>query len=126
MAENESRTIAEKLQIKGGNVIRLIGSDAELAALLDPLPEGAVVSQSEPADAAVIFVTDAADLRERLFTELDALRGANSVWIAYRKGNATDFNRNGVIAQAEHVAWNTVSNVSLGDTWSAVRIKPVA
>jgi hypothetical protein len=123
MANASDSTVSSKLGLKAGEVVRLVGADPELAALLDPLPEGAVVSGSEPADFAVIFVVDEADLRERLFTELTALRSARSVWIAYRKGNVTDLNRDKIRDEATHVDWEVVSNVSLGDSWSALRIK---
>ncbi|MCU1551028.1 MAG: hypothetical protein JWR36_1588 [Glaciihabitans sp.] len=124
MTDASEKTVASKLGLKSGEIVRLVGADAELAALLDPLPEGVVVSVSEPADVAVIFVVDEADLRERLFTELTALPSARSVWIAYRKGNVTDINRDSIRKEAMHVGWEAVSNVSLGDVWSAVRIKP--
>jgi hypothetical protein len=119
----EPRTTSQKLQIKPGYVIRLVGADAALASLIEPLPDGATVSVSESPDAALVFVRDAADLRERLFTELDGLKAARSVWIAYPKGNVTDMNRDTIMTQSEHVGWQTIGNVALDADWSAVRIR---
>ena len=121
----ETQTTAKKLQLKPGYVVRLIGATGELVALVEPLPTGAIVSvdASELPDACVMFVRDAADLRERFATELDGLRAAASVWVAYRKGNVIDMNRNTIITESERVGWQPVSNVSLGDEWSAVRIR---
>lgn len=119
------KSIAQKLGITPADILRLVGADDEMAALLDPLPPDIVISGSQPADAAVIFVTGAADLRERLATELTALPGARCVWIAYRKGNVIDMNRNTIMVEAQSAGWDTVANVAMGDVWSAVRIKPL-
>lgn len=47
------------------------------------------------------------------------------MWIAYPKGNRTDINRDSIWKRAEELGWTLNANISLGDTWSAVRIKPV-
>lgn len=119
-----TRTTAARLQIKDGYTIRLIGGDNP-ASLVGPLPAGAqiVTDDSVGADAALIFAADKAQLDTHLGA-LGGLAGARTVWVCYPKGNKTDINRDTIWPRVQDVGWKLVGNVSIDETWSALRIKP--
>lgn len=119
------KTIAEKLQIKPGGDLLVVGAESEQRALLDPLPEDTSVVETATGDVAVLFATDRTALDERLAYAIPALNDTRAVWIAYPKGNRTNINRDSIWKRAEELGWTLNANISLGDTWSAVRIKPV-
>ena len=126
------KTIAEKLQIKPGDDLLVVGARPEQRRLLEPLPEGtsaldhATAADQATPDSAVLFAADRAALEERLAQALPALRETRAVWIAYPKGNRTDINRDSIWKRIEELGWTLTANVSLDDTWSAVRAKPRA
>ena len=119
------KTVAEKLQIKDGYGVLFVGH-ADAAALVGELPEGAhPVTSPAKADAAVIFVADRAELDERS-AGLRELTGAKAVWFCYPKGNTANINRDSARTALALADWEVVTNVSVDDTWSALRAKYVA
>lgn len=119
------KTIAEKLQIKPGNDVLIVGAEPGQRALLDPLPEDTSVVEGTTGDVAVLFATDRATLDSLLAETIPTLSDTRAVWIAYPKGNRTDINRDSIWKRAEELSWTLNANVALGDIWSAVRIKPM-
>ena len=128
-----ARTPAEKLQIRPGTEVLVVGARPERRALLDPLPErvdvvdGAVSTDVVDApQVAVLFAADRGALEDVLAGWLTTLTDVNAIWIAYPKGNRSDINRDSIWRRVQDLGWTLVANVSLGDVWSAVRAKPVA
>lgn len=120
------KTTAAKLQIKPGNTMYLTGATVREHALVEPLPEGAaVVAEPHEAETAVLFAQDRTGLDALLADLLGPLAGARAAWIAYPKGNRTDINRDSIWKRLQEVGWTLNANVSLSDTWSAVRLKPL-
>ena len=64
-------------------------------------------------------------LREQLkFIELDSV-----LWFAYPKGSSkikTDINRDTIRVTAEEFCITTVAAISIDDTWSALRFRPIS
>jgi len=119
------KTNAEKLQIKDDYVVWVISTNDEEAALLDPLPSGVEVVD-EPSDdisAVVLFVEDREYLADQLDEILPQLGSTPVIWIGYPKGNRTDINRDSIWELVGEYGWGLVSNVSLDEDWSAVRLK---
>lgn len=122
-----SRTIAEKLQIKPDTELLIAGSP-EQRALLEPLPDGVTVVDGiarDTADVAVMFAADAAALDDLLRDTVTKLTSPRAVWIGYPKGGRADINRDTIWKRVEDFGWTLNANISLGDTWSAVRMKRV-
>lgn len=118
------KTTAAKLQIKPGNTVYLAGGTTQEYGLIEPLPDGAsVVAEPQEAEAAVLFAQDRAAL-DALLTE--PLAGARAAWIAYPKGNRTDINRDSIWQRLQELRWTLNANVSVSETWSAVRLKSPA
>jgi hypothetical protein len=121
----QQKTTADKLQVKAGYAVHLVGLSSA-AQLLGTLPSSArLVEDPAEADAALIFVADAAELEERLSGSLPPLAGAKAVWICYPKGNKADINRDSIRERMDAAGWEVVSNVSIDPTWSALRAKQV-
>ena len=116
---------AEKLQIKEDFVVWVISTNDEESALLDPLPDGVeMVDEADDAmKAAILFVEDRQSLTSYLDEILPQLGSTPVIWICYPKGNRTDVNRDSIAELVDDYGWRLVSNVSLGDVWSAVRLK---
>lgn len=117
-----SSSTASNLGIDEGNRVRLIGGTAELEVALGQLPDGVTVTPlgSETANVGVVVVEDESDLRERLFTELEGLKGANHVWVLSTTVNgAPDVEAIG--KEAAVVSWEAGQTVAVGD-WTAVEL----
>jgi len=119
------RSVAQKLLVKEGDVLHLGGATPELAALVEPLPAGVTDGPAADASVAVVFVSTRAELLERFGAELPQLGGARAVWFVYPKGNRADLNRDTIIAESGAFGWRPISNVSVDDVWSAVRVRPL-
>jgi 8-oxo-dGTP pyrophosphatase MutT (NUDIX family) len=99
---------------------------ARLRDTLD-LPEGVALG-SDPAEAAVViaFVRMEADIDTIATPALDAAKQGKLAWIVYPKAKqlATDLNRDILARAAELRGATPVRQVSIDETWSALRLKP--
>ncbi len=123
-----ARTIAEKLQIKPGTELLLGQSSAEQRGLLDPLPEDVTVVDGIDRDTsgvAVMFAHSRDELDTLLNDVFPKFTSPKAVWIGYPKGNKTDINRDSIWKRAEESGWTLNGNISLSNTWSSVRLKPM-
>lgn len=122
------RTTPEKLQIKPNSEVVLGPSTPGQRAMLDPMPEGVSIVEGIAGDTAgvvVMFAEDRDELETLLKDALSLLTAPKAVWIGYPKGNKSDINRDSIWQRAEELGWTLNGNISLSDTWSAVRLKPV-
>lgn len=122
------RSIAEKLQIKPNTELLFGPSTPEQRALLDPLPEGVTVVdgiERDTPDVAVMFANDRDELDALLTNVFPLFTTPRAIWIGYPKGNKADINRDSIWKRAEEFGWTLNGNISLSDTWSSVRLKPV-
>lgn len=123
-----ARTIAEKLQIKPGTELLLGHSSPEQRGLLDPLPEDVTVIDGidrDTTDVVVMFAHDRDELDTLLNSVFPLLSSPKAAWIGYPKGNKADINRDSIWKRAEESGWTLNGNISLSDTWSSVRLKPM-
>ena len=122
------RTVAQKLQVKPGDIVALVAASEHDVTRLGVLPEGAAFTRhgSAGASVAIVFVTSRAELLERFASELPGLIDARAVWFCYPKGNRADLNRDTIIRESPAFGWRPNSNVAVDDTWSAVRVRPLA
>lgn len=127
------KTAAEKMMIKPGRSVRLVNAPEGAAGLLG-LPDGArpVDAGGDPtaqADVIVLFAHHRADLEALLPGLRPAVAPGGMIWVAYHKGASpvkTDINRDSIWAYARTVEMDAVSQVSIDDDWSALRLRLVA
>jgi hypothetical protein len=124
-------SLAEKLRIKAGGRTALFNAPKGFAALLDPLPDGAVVSGSPRGDCDVVLgfaetLSAATSLVPRLTA---ALADGGVLWICYPKltaARAGELSRDVLWAELSQFGLRPVAMVALDDTWSAMRVVPEA
>jgi hypothetical protein len=119
------RTNAAKLLIKPGAAVWI--SSTAHARLIEPLPDGASWTDAI-ADASVVllFADSERALRGLLDFHADALTAPAYVWIAYPKGGRADINRDNLWPMvADAAGMRPITQVSLDDTWSALRFRPL-
>jgi hypothetical protein len=122
--EMAEKTVAEKLLIKPGSSVWV--SDEARRGLLGALPDGvSAASAPSAATTAIVFADDGATVRRRFVTDGDALARAATLWVLYPKGNKTDINRDSLWPILSEFGLRPVTQVSVDDTWSAVRFRPL-
>lgn len=124
-----TKPLAQKLQIKPGQRVRLINSPRGYASRLGALPAGAVLvkKQGAAADVIQLFVDSRAELEALLGQAKAALAGPKaSLWVTYYKGTSkieTDIHRDSINAYAKTLGLEGVAMISIDDDWSALRLK---
>jgi hypothetical protein len=142
MADETFTALATKLRLTQETHLLVIGAPDEYIALLRQpfarffvgsrgLTRGVVevASQGEVCDAVHLFVRSQAEAEAALPAAVAALRPGGVLWVMWPKttsGMATDLTRDTLAALALAQGWGPVSNVSIDETWSALRLRPEA
>lgn len=126
MAGYSGTPLPQKLGIKAGHRLALIGAPRGFLDVLGPLPEGVSVSAESrgAADVIVFFVDRRAELAKRFGGVARRLSEAGGLWVAWPKkasGVATDVTETEV--RAIGLAAGLVDNkvCAIDDTWSGLR-----
>ena len=117
-------SVASKLQIKQGHDVVVLRKPAEVDL---EIPPGSTTEDPEAADAALVFVTLAEDLSSPdVEAVLAAARRDAVAWVAYPKAGklGTDLNRDSLAARISQRGVRPVRQISVDDTWSALRFRP--
>jgi hypothetical protein len=121
------KTIPEKLQVKPGRTLRVIGKPSQVAELLSDLPSFArFANAGESADVLLVFIKTMAELTGLLPFGAELLKPGGIAWLAYPKKTSqvkTDLNRDIIWAYLRTVGWTGVSMISIDNTWSGFRLK---
>ena len=76
----------------------------------------------------LVFIQDNKELLHFLTNELKNIEPDSVLWLAYPKGTskiATDIHRDTIRKTIETFSITTVAAVSINDTWSALRLRPI-
>jgi hypothetical protein len=121
------KTLAQKLSIRPGYrlaiVNRPVGSDGLVAEIAS---DASLADRVEAADAALLFVAASRELGQFWPDVSSAARPDATLWIAYPKRTssiATDLSRDHGWEPVVDDGFDAVSQVSLDDTWSALRFR---
>ena len=119
--------LPQKLGIKAGHRLQLIGAPADFDATLGELPAEVAVlrRRSGKADVAIYFVKRRADLEQRIDDLGKAIAPNGGLWIAWPKRSAgvpTDMTEDVVrdVALPRGLVDNKVC--AIDETWSALRL----
>jgi hypothetical protein len=127
MPPTSTRSLAERLAIRPGHTVAVRGAPAEAAAALLPLPDRArFVGLEEGPDVIVLFARDRADLEQHAPAAIEAAADDRTLWICYPKRSSkvpTDLNRDVGWQVVADAGLRGVSQVSVDDTWSALRFR---
>jgi hypothetical protein len=119
-AHAESMDVSSKLQLKPGQSVVVLNPPPGLV-----LPEAVAAATAADADAVVAFVVRQDDLASAE-QAVAAARADRLAWIGYPKGGqlGTDLNRDRLVAALAGHGVQPVRQVSIDDTWSALRFRP--
>jgi hypothetical protein len=114
--------LTQKLQIKPGQTLAVLNAPADVA-----LPPSTAGAQPSTAEVVLGFAARSDDLRQ-LGDVIDAARADRLAWIGYPKGGqlGTDLNRDRLASAVAAHGLQPVRQVSIDDTWSALRFRPAA
>lgn len=109
-----------KLQIRPGQKIALVGAGPDLAIAAERADTAA-------ADAVLVFATNQAELTPHMAVLAEVAGRGATAWLAYPKARqlGTDLNRDIIRQLVPAAGLDPVRQVSIDDTWSALRLKPV-
>ena len=117
--------ISAKLQLKPGQRLATVAETDAAPAITGP----AVAAAESPAsaEAVIAFVLTRAALDTVAVPAIDAARRDKLAWIAYPKGRqlGTDLNRDSLAAALAGQGVQPVRQISIDDTWSALRFRPL-
>jgi hypothetical protein len=114
-------TLDAKLQLKPGQSIAVVGEGPALDIAAAP-------AGPDDADAVLAFAVNRSELHSR-FAVLAGTAGRGGLaWVAYPKARqlGTDLNRDVIRELAPSAGMEPVRQVSLDDTWSALRLKAIS
>jgi len=119
------KPIAERLQVKNGRRLAVIGAPATT----DP-EIGVQEFRTSPdrADVVLVFAKDSVALKASLPNTLAVIRDEAILWLAYPKLTsplAGDLHRDVIRAAVPSYGLNTVSQIAIDTDWSALRLKRV-
>ena len=112
--------VSSKLQLKPGQSVAVLNPPPGLV-----LPDVVTAATAADADAVVAFVVRHDDLGSAE-QAVAAARADRLAWIGYPKGGrlGTDLNRDRLVAALAGRGVQPVRQVSIDDTWSALRFGP--
>lgn len=123
--------IAKKLLLHKANQALIMNEPVGYSATLSGYLPGNVHLVEEvfnPVDFVHLFVRNSSELNEFLGSALKVLKKDGLFWISYPKKSSkvkSDLNRDELVSLLRKVGHEGVSLISIDDTWSAMRIKPV-
>ncbi|MHA2067244.1 MAG: hypothetical protein ACXABY_22985 [Candidatus Thorarchaeota archaeon] len=125
-----SKPVPKKMFIKENYIVLLLNEPDRYRDLLIDLPEGVevVASSSEPVDFVHLFVRDKAELEAHLEITNSYVKKGGLLWVSYPKGTSkikTDINRDSIRVYSKTLGIRPVTQISIDDTWSAMRFKPI-
>jgi DUF3052 family protein len=120
--------LPQKLGIKPGGKVTLLDAPDDIEALLEPLPEGALLRRQgrAAADVILLFVKARADLSKRFAPAERTLAEGGRLWVAWPKktsGVATDLTEDRVreVGLAEGLVDNKVCAIDA--VWSGLQFQ---
>jgi len=122
------KSIVEKLLVKKGDQVLLIGAPAGYTARIGALPkDAALVTESQGmVDVIQVFVKNQEDLEEKLPGLRERMAPGGRLWVAYPKGatkTKSDVNRDTIREYAETLGMEGVSIFAVDEVWASLRLR---
>jgi hypothetical protein len=120
------KDVIKKLKFRDNGVV--LNAPAAIEAAMVKL--GFTTSFGKKAKSAntLVFINDSKEYVSFLKKELKNVEPDSVLWFAYPKGTSktrTDINRDTIRETGEEFGITTVTAISIDDTWSALRFRPV-
>lgn len=118
--------IIKKLKFKGKGVI--LNAPNDVKKVFIKLGFNTTTDEINKISNTLIFITNKGELIDFLKNSLKQIEFDSVLWLAYPKRSSktkTDINRDSIRAKAEEFGITTVTAISIDDTWSALRFRPI-
>lgn len=121
--------LARKLGIKPGMMVLLQNAPAGFPELLENLPDGAKLLKTArvETDCVIAFVRTKADVRTTAPAVLKAVGDKGLLWFAYPKKSGalqSDLSRDSGWEPLFEAGLDSVSQISIDETWTGFRFRP--
>ncbi|MGE0090918.1 MAG: hypothetical protein AB7S50_15725 [Bacteroidales bacterium] len=121
------KSISQRLFIKSGYRVALIGAPDDFIDKMGQLPEKVIITRSVGKSTNMVqsFVENRVgliDFLENLYKENNELM----IWIAYPKGTSkikTDINRDIIVKISSEFGLKPVAMISIDEKWASLRLK---
>ncbi|MEW9700054.1 YdeI/OmpD-associated family protein [Paenibacillus sp. SI8] len=127
-----SNDLVKKLRLAGCKRALIINAPEGYIEKLHPLPEGVVVTKQPDRkltyDFVQVFVHHIAEVQSLTPQAIQAVEPTGMLWINYPKGTGkikTDINRDSGWQTVTDLHYEGVALVSIDETWSAMRFRPI-
>jgi len=124
------KTIFQKMFLKSGMKVFFGNIPADLKDLYTEMPEGLIrINQPEPQlDVINLFVKNQQELEREIRGLRELLKPSGIIWLCYPKLTSklkSDLNRDTIYPYYLKLGYQTVSMISINETWSAMKMKLV-
>ncbi len=116
----------KKLKFKGNAVV--LNAPATIEKELVKIGFTTNLDKSVKCTNTLVFINNNREYLNFLIKELKHVETDSVLWFAYPKGTSkvkTDINRDTIRVTGEEFGITTVTAVSIDDTWSALRFRPI-
>jgi hypothetical protein len=119
--------LAKKMRIKAGQRMLALNAPEHYRSLIEPLPDGAELTDTAADDAFDVvhtFVANQAELERFGPVALRAAKPGALVWFSYPKVASkveTDITRDSGWGVLDREGWRGIFQISVDDTWSGLR-----
>jgi hypothetical protein len=125
------KPIAAKLLIKPNHALAKVNAPPSFAQTIGALPDSVTVAHDLDGryDIVLLFAHHKADLDAYTHAATAAVKPGGILWVAYPKKSGsiqTDISRDVGWEAMARLDWHGVTQISLDDTWSALRFRPRA
>jgi len=124
MIAASTKPIAVKLRIMAGHQVAVLYAPKGYKQALGALPPGVSVADKLGTQFDIVhaFYESQSKFSADLPKLKKAIKKSGSVWISWRKGNATDLSRDTIRKLCERVGLETVAACAIDADWSALRL----
>ena len=119
--------LAKKLGIKADMVVHVVNAPGDYAAIVDPLPEGVVISSKTAGelDLVHVFTKSRSELLESLMTYQKKIKQTGTIWVSWPKkasGIPSEVNEDTVREVALPLGLVDVKVCAVNDVWSGLKL----
>ena len=123
------KPLAEKLRLSEGSSALVLNGPENYQELLGSIPDQVrfLDDRAEEVDFVHLFAANKKELLEQIDQAEQAVKYDGLLWISYPKGSSgvvTDINRDSLWELIKDRGIRPVTQVSVNDTWSALRFRP--
>jgi hypothetical protein len=118
--------IIKKFKFKDAGVV--CNAPAPIEAALKKLGFKTSLDKKIKSSNTLVFINNNKEYLNFLKTDLKNIEPDSVLWFAYPKGTSkikTDINRDTIRVTGEEFGITTVTAISIDDTWSALRFRPI-